>query len=519
MRAAGASDPLRPRRRAAGAATEPGRGRHPHGRAPAPRRRRLRCRSESEPAGVAAGVADELVPNAQRRPRPALLQALSRAAAWLDDPLHRRAAATVALLLAVRAVSFVPLPGFCSAAPPPGQLGNVVDLLLPGGAAAARGRSRPPGLGVAAMGVSPYVASSIALSLALTLNPQLRAWRKDAGAAGTDVIVQAGRRLGLAASLLQATYTAFSLRPVAAPVLAAMPLHQYIPWVAFPLAAGTSITMWLGEEITRAGLGQGMSVVISLSIVGSYADALRGGVGAALASGTLGPVTVAAALAAAVAHTAACVLVCEGVRKVPIVFFQLQGGAQAVAGGAGGGGGEALRGDHIPFRCNPTGVQPVIFAMALLDGLPWALRAAGANPAGALLGAVESVLRPGAPLHSCLFFAVVFVLTLVDVEDTPAEVADYALKVGARVPGVRPGAATVAHLRATQLGARVWGGLLLACLALVSSWADAACAAAFGRPAGFTSMIIVTGTALQMRRQAAALAQRPALSRTLEILR
>lgn len=418
----------------------------------------------------------------------------------VNDPLRRRIAMTVWLLVCVRAVGFVPLPGFGSAAQPP-RLGGVVDLLLPGSADLARR------VGVATMGVSPYIASSIFIGVSLALNPSLRAWRKDAGAAGSDVVAQWGRRLGLAASLAQAMYTALLLRPSACPALLALPLHAYVAVVAAPLAAGTSTVVWLAEEVTRTGLGQGLSAVISLSIVGAWADALRDAA-PSLASGAVPGWVLALCGAAILVHTALSVLVVEGVARVPIAFFQLQAGA---AGRATGGA--ALAGDHIPFRANPAGIQPVLFAVALLDGVPWAMRAfdGGAHA----LAAVEAVLHPGSVVYSLLYFVIVFAFTFVDVEDTPKEVAEYVLKVGARVVGVRPGAATVAHLRGVQTSARFWGGLLLATIAVISSVADAALQAAAGRSIGFTSMLLVTGTFLQMRRQALALAQKPLLAKTL----
>ena len=133
------------------------------------------------------------------------------------------------LVLCIRAASFVPLPGFAAAARR-GGAANVVDLLVPHDLGDLTGaplysQQRPPihspntlhspylsarpavataGMSVTHMGISPYITASIALSFALAAVPELRAWRKDAGAAGTDVIAQLGRRLGLAISLLQA---------------------------------------------------------------------------------------------------------------------------------------------------------------------------------------------------------------------------------------------------------------------------------------------------------------------------
>jgi preprotein translocase subunit SecY len=333
------------------------------------------------------------------------------------------------------------------------------------------------------MGISPYISASIVLSFALAAAPELRAWRKDAGAAGTDVIAQLSRRIGLGISVLQALWTAYSMRALASPALAALPLGWYYALTVTALSAGTTSLMWLAEEITRTGIGQGTSVVISLSIVGAYASALRA-LAPRVLSGAVPPAAVAAVAAAVVLQTALAVLTVEGVRKVPIAFFQLQGGA----GGANQTA-TALGDDHIPFRANPTGIQPVLFAVCLLDGLPWALSAMGA-PSAAMLG-VSALLSPERALYYALYFGVVFAFSFLDLEDTPVEVAEYILKVGARVPGVRPGDATVQHLRATQLATRAWGGLLLGALSTASMLADKWMHAAFGKSVGFTSMLII----------------------------
>lgn len=480
----------------------------------------MRARGSSvSRASAAAAFSDGLRPNVSRRSRGLFDDAAARIAAVCADPLARRVASTAFLLLCLRAAQFVPLPGFAHA-PASAAGGNVVNLLLP----SDLGDTAGAGVGVCHMGISPYLTASFALSFALSFSPELRKWRKEAE---TDVISQLARRLGLGCSLLQALWTALALRPCASPLFLALPLPNYLFVTALPLAAGTSCLMWLAEEITRTGIGQGSSVAISLSIVGGYASALRTFIPSLLA-GALPAAGVAAVLAAVFAQTALAVLVTEGVRRVPIAFFQLQGGA-------GGGRATPLGNDHIPFRCNPTGIQPILFALLLLEGLPWVLGAAGA-PA-ALRAALADALSPAGPLLYIACFALVFAASFLDVEDTPKEVAEYILKVGARVPGVRPGDATVAYLRETQAGARFWGGLLLGLLSTGSLAVDKWMHAAYGRSIGFTSLLIIVrrplpravvlltpshpsqaGTVLQMRRQVRAFTEKPRLAATLASL-
>jgi preprotein translocase subunit SecY len=377
------------------------------------------------------------------------------------------------------------------------------------------------GLSVSHMGITPYITASIAVSFALASIPELRQWRKEAGAEGSDIISQWGRRIGLACSFVQGLWTAWQLRPFASGTLAAMPLLQYMLCTALPLTAGTSSLMWLAEEITRTGIGQGMSMVISLSCIASYAVAARQLLPALFVAGSGGTVlhvpTVAAALGAITLQTCLAVLVTEGVRKVPISFFQLQGGATAgVLAQGSQQQGEALSGDHIPLRINPSGIQPVLFAICLLDGIPWVLSAAGA-PA-ALQAGLAWLLDTGGVLYYLLYAFAVFAFAFLDLEDLPTEMAEYLLKCGARVPGVRPGEATVAYLRHQQFCSRAWGGALLALLSVLSQLADKTLQRATGVGVGFTGLLIITSTVLQCRRQVRALSEKPKLGKTLEML-
>ena len=371
------------------------------------------------------------------------------------------------------------------------------------------------------MGITPYITASIAVSFALAAVPELRQWRKEAGAEGSDVIAQWGRRIGLACSFAQALWTAWQLRPFASGTLASMPLLQYLVCTALPLTAGTSSLVWLAEEITRTGIGQGTSMVISLSCIASYAVTARHLLPALYVAGAGGTVlhvpTVAFALAAITLQTSLAVLVTEGVRKVPISFFQLQGGATSgVLAAQGSAPGEALSGDHIPLRINPSGIQPVIFAICLLDGIPWVLSAVGA-PA-ALQAGLAWLLDTGGLVYYLLSAFAVFAFAFLDLEDLPAEMSEYLLKCGARVPGVRPGEATVAYLRHQQFCSRAWGGALLALLSVLSQLADKTLQRATGVGVGFTGLLIITSTVLQCRRQVRALSEKPKLSKTLEML-
>ena len=118
-------------------------------------------------------------------------------------------------------------------------------------------------------------------------------------------------------------------------------------------------------------------------------------------------------------QVAAAVVCIESVRRVPIVFFQQQGGPPGPP--LLDEHGRPLTDDYVPFRANPTGIQPILLAVLLCEGVPWALRGLGLS-FGALGGAL------GGPIYYTCYWAIVFGFTFLDVEDTPQEVADYMVK-------------------------------------------------------------------------------------------
>jgi preprotein translocase subunit SecY len=126
--------------------------------------------------------------------------------------------------------------------------------------------------------------------------------------------------------------------------------------------------------------------------------------------------------------------------------------------------------DHVPFKINPLGMQPVLVAVFLCEGAMWLVNALSDNgtkwPEWALhVAACAFSSASGSVAYYVIFFATVFGFSYLDLQNTPKEVAEYMTKIGARVPNVRPGEQTAAHLEELQRGSRFFGGLLLAIVA------------------------------------------------------
>ena len=275
--------------------------------------------------------------------------------------------------------------------------------------------------------------------------------------------------------------------------------------------AGALAVAWLADEMTDRGLGQGTSVMITVSVCSAYVSALRHYASTLL---TLSFAQILPFLAAATALTAGSVLVQTGTCRVPILYFQgpaIPGLPRVVR--------EEI--DHVPFKINPLGMQPVLVAVFLCEGVMWLANAlsdggtAWPEWATRALAALFSSASQS-PAHYAVFFLIVFGFSYLDLQDTPKEVAEYMTKIGARVPNVRPGEQTARHLEELQRGSRFFGGLLLAVVATACAFADAHMRRTTGICVGFTSMLIVTSTILQMKRQMSAMAQMPRLDKVMD---
>jgi preprotein translocase subunit SecY len=172
--------------------------------------------------------------------------------------------------------------------------------------------------------------------------------------------------------------------------------------------------------------------------------------------------------------------------------------------------------DHIPFKVNPLGVQPVLVAVFMCEGMVWLMNVM--DPPGFIRAATEFVFSSASPMYYLTFFLIVFGFSYLDLQDTPKDVSEYMVKIGARIPEVRPGEATVRYLTTLQNGSRFFGGLLLGIVAVACTMMDQWMKATVGISVGFTSMLIVVSTILQIQRQVVALAQMPKLDRVIRSL-
>jgi preprotein translocase subunit SecY len=395
--------------------------------------------------------------------------------AWRVPELRKRVLFTAAILALYRLGSWVPAPGVDQTALE-GLFrgGGVLSLInLFSGSALER-------FSLFALGIMPYVTASIIVQLMTVVVPTLERLQKE-GEAGYAKINQYTRYLTVALAAAQAVGYGFLFkRQGALPNVNAGKLVIII----LTLTGGCILLMWMGELITKRGIGNGISLLIFASILA----AAPGGVTAWINGGTMErlffPII-------AVAVIVAVVFVQEGQRRIPIQYARRQLGNRQTTGGS----------TYMPLRVNMAGVIPVIFAAAIMV-LPQTV-AEFASP-----GWSSWVNRNFIPT-SWSYLGVEFTLIMLftyfytSVQFNPVDQADNLRKSGGYIPGIRPGPPTAAYLDRVLQRLTLPGSLFLATIAIAPSIFIKyfGFSQATGRALGGTSVLIVVGVALDTMRQ------------------
>jgi preprotein translocase subunit SecY len=394
--------------------------------------------------------------------------------AWRVPELRRRVLFTAGILAAYRLGSWVPAPGVDQQALQSlFSGGGILTLLnLFSGSALSR-------FSLFALGIMPYVTASIIVQLLTVVIPTLERLQKE-GEAGYAKINQYTRYLTVVLAAAQATGYAFLFkRQQALPNVNAGRLVI----IVLTLTAGCVLLMWMGEQITKRGIGNGISLLIFASIL-AYAPS---GITAWVNGGTIErlffPIM-------AVAVVVAVVFVQEGQRRIPIQYARRQLGNRQTAGGA----------TYMPLRVNMAGVIPVIFAAALM-----ALPPTAAQFVPSWTGFVNRHFQPTSLVYLLVEGGLIIAFTYfyTSVQFNPVDQADNLRKYGGYIPGIRPGPPTAAYLDRVLQRLTLPGSLFLATVAVAPSLFIKyfGFSQATGRALGGTSVLIVVGVALDTMRQ------------------
>ncbi len=397
--------------------------------------------------------------------------------------LRRKLLFTLGIIAVYRVGGWIPIPGvemdILREAIGGGGAGNIVGIInvFAGGALQQ--------MAVFALGIMPYITASIIMQLLAVVIPKLEELRRE-GEQGRKKITQYTRYTTVALALLQSTALVTLARNGTAFDTNVMPGAGAgtVMLAVITLTAGTTVIMWLGELITARGVGNGMSLLIYVSIISQFPSEL------AIVRGENGTEWVVGVLLMGVILCLAVVFMEMGQRRIPVQYARRQIGRKSYGG----------QSTYIPLKVNQSGVIPVIFASSLiyLPGL-----AAQMSGSQAFIDFNERYLADARSWVFILMFAaltIFFAYFYSAITFNPIEVADNMKRYGGFIPGIRPGRQTAEYLDRVLTRITLPGSLYLATVAVLPF-----ILLAVGRigafPLGGVSLLIMVGVALQTMQQ------------------
>ena len=310
-------------------------------------------------------------------------------------------------------------------------------------------------LTVFALGIMPYITASIILQLMTIVVPTLENLSKE-GELGRRKITQWTRYLTVGLALVQSFTIASALQSQGNFVV--NPGIGFILMTMISLTTGTAFIMWLGEQITERGIGNGMSLIIFTGIVVGLPQAIGNIYQKAFQTREWNIVQLLIIVAIMIAVVGLIVLVERGERRIPVQYARRVVGRRMMGG----------QSTHLPLKVNAGGVIPVIFASSLLT-FPQTLTQVAWVRDNSYLSAMLRSIQHSEPLYIILFIALIvfFCFFYVSIIFNPNEAADNMRKYGGFIPGIRPGKNTADYMNNILTKITVVGGLYLAVLCLL----------------------------------------------------
>jgi preprotein translocase subunit SecY len=346
-------------------------------------------------------------------------------------------------------------------------------------------------MAVFALGIMPYISASIILELLTVVVPYLERLKKE-GEQGRKKITQYSRYGTVVLSMIQGLGIAIGLENMEVGGVAVVPVPgwSFRLMTMLTLTTGTTFIMWLGEQITERGIGNGISLIIFAAIVARLPSAI-GATWTQLRLGEMSPFLFLGLLVMMAAVVAVIVFMETGHRKIPVQY------AKRVVGRRMYGG----QSTHLPLKINTSGVIPPIFASSIMVFPATIAQFAGGQDPGGILQTVVQYLSPGTLLYSALtvvmiiFFAYFYTAIIFN----PADVADNMRKYGGFVPGIRPGKKTAEYIDRTLSRLTFAGALYLSFIVILPTYL----VQFFHVPFFFggTGLLIVVGVAMDTMQQ------------------
>jgi len=307
-----------------------------------------------------------------------------------------------------------------------------------------------------ALGITPYITASIILQLLTVVVPTLDKLQKE-GELGRRKITQWTRYLTVILALIQSASIALTLKNIEGNFVL-NPGFGFVVLTMLTFTTGTAFIMWLGEQITDRGIGNGMSLIIFVGIVVGLPGAIRNIYNNTFVTHQWHPLQMVIILAVMVAVVAFIVLVERGERRIPVQYAKRVVGRRMMGG----------QSTHLPLKVNAGGVIPIIFASSLLALPQTALQATFVKNSPWLSG-MFGALGSSEPLYYLVYVLLIvfFCFFYVSIIFNPNEAADNMRKYGGFIPGIRPGKNTAEYMDKILSKITVVGGLYLSILSLI----------------------------------------------------
>jgi len=405
--------------------------------------------------------------------------------------LRQRLLITVGLLILVRLGIYIPVPGInrqaFAAAIENAPFIGFLDLFSGGGLRT---------LGIFALGILPYINASIIMQLMTAALPSLEDLQKNEGEAGRRKISQITRYVALGWACIQSTGIALWVWNVPGAVPPGGTFWIFAVKMVLAIVAGSMFVMWVSELITDRGVGNGASLLIFVNIVAVLPRSLKDTFEFTQTNqSAVGPVILLVGVF--LVTIVGIVFVQEGSRRIPIVYARRQVGRNATRR-------EGM--SYLPLRLNQGGVMPIIFASAVLF-LPLSLSTAIGTPDNETLRNVlvglQTALAPNQPLYVVVYLLLIvfFSYFYASLIVNPVDLSQNLKKMGASIPGIRPGRATSEYIERVLNRLTFLGAIFLGMVAIVPTAVESATRVPTFQGLGATSLLILVGVAIDTAKQ------------------
>ena len=339
-------------------------------------------------------------------------------------------------------------------------------------------------IGVFALGIVPYINASILIQLGTTSIPSLEKLQKEEGEAGRQKISQITRYIALGWAIIQSVGVSFWVRPYVFNWDI-----QFVIEMTLALTTGSMLVMWISEQITEKGIGNGASMLIFVNIISGLPKLIQKSSGSIEDKSNLFELFALALIF--LIMIIGIIFIQEGTRRIPIISARQLGKGQI-----------QNKTSYLPLRLNQGGVMPIIFASAFLV-LPAYVSQITTNP---IILSIATLLSPSSANKGIyllfyflliLFFSYFYASLILN----PSDVSKNLKKMESSIPGIRPGKATTDYLQKTLNRLTFLGALFLAFIALVPSLIESVTNISTFKGLGATSLLILVGVAIDTSKQ------------------